>query len=199
MLVLEALIEVLAEYIKGHIVYDYALYPASVYHEVTLAAVVLFGKGGIVHHIREPDTQINALSEVACLNPYSIGAIGSGLSRRRSDSQTLITPNSRIPLWHHRNALSPKQSHNTASGLSRVNRKLSRSESFRPACSSWIKHSPHKTPVCEGFRTKTIYERLFPRVVTYSDKYQGVQAINITHDGTEALASAKVPASRSHY
>lgn len=55
-LALEALIGVLAEYIKGHIVCEYALYPASVYHEMALAAVVLFGKCGTVPHIQVPNT-----------------------------------------------------------------------------------------------------------------------------------------------
>ena len=44
----------------------------------------------------------------------------------------------------------------------------------------------------EVFRTKAIYEKLFPKVMTYSSMYQAVQTISITDDGTEALASVKI-------
>lgn len=198
-LVLETPIDVLADYIKGHIVCDYALCPASVYHEMALAAVVLYYKSASASPTQESDMQINGLSDVTYLNPLLYS----------DNSQRIVKTSIRLS-----NADYPEFTSFVVASYERANpqtvtqhcrgsiksvsksvtqRKFSRLQAQTEKKIARIKNSAST----EIFRTKAIYEKLFPRVVTYSSMYQAVQTISITDDGTEALASVKLPTSET--
>ena len=198
-LVLETPIDVLADYIKGHIVCDYALCPASVYHEMALAAVVLYDKSASASPTQESNTQTNALSDVTYLNPLLYSD-----SSRRVVKTSIRLSNADYPEYKNFMVASyeisdPKTVIQHCRGSiksqskSATQRKFSRLQAQAEKKIAHIKNSEST----EVFRTKAIYEKLFPRVVTYSSMYQAVQTISITDDGTEALASIKLPASET--
>ncbi len=53
-------------------------------------------------------------------------------------------------------------------------------------------------PLPQVFHISAMYEKLFARVVTYSDMYRAVRSIHIDDDGTETFATAQIPLISTH-
>ncbi|KAL8827913.1 MAG: hypothetical protein Q9191_002902 [Dirinaria sp. TL-2023a] len=193
-IVFETPIQHLAEYITGHMVCGFALCPASVYHEMALAAAEICDK----HEGSESDGSTpatNTLTQISYLNPliYVEGAarniritirlINEKPEATKSFTVSSCDPSDSKKIIHH------CQGHVKCQPLPAVEAK------FR------MLHAQLQKPVSlfddaestEIFRTRAIYEKLFPRVVTYSKMYQAVQSMSISADGAEALATVRIP------
>ena len=197
-MVFETSIERLAEYITGHIVCGFALCPASVYHEMALAAAEIFEKRQKAE-TNDSTSYTNMLSQISYVNPliYVDGSPRvirvkiSVLDRNHEDNKSFkissYDPSNSKQTTHH------CQGHVKRQSLAGVESKL------------MMLHAQLRKPITvfentestELFRTRAIYEKLFPRVVTYSKMYQAVQSMRISADGAEALATVVMPASHS--
>ena len=197
-MVFETSIGILAEYITGHLVCGFALCPASVYHEMALAAAELFEKRQNSES-NATSSHTNMLSQISYLNPLiyvgdnprTIKVTISLLDRNHKDTTSFkvssYDPANSKQTTHH------CQGHVKRQPLGAVESKL------------MMLHAQLRKPVAvfentestELFRTRAIYEKLFPRVVTYSKMYQAVQSMSISADGAEALATVVIPDSHA--
>ena len=197
-MVFETSIEKLAEYITGHIVCGFALCPASVYHEMALAAAEIFEKQQKAEIDGSP-SHTNMLSQISYLNPLiyvegspriirvTLSLPDDNLEGTKSFKISSYSPSDSKQITHH------CQGHVKHQSLAAVEGKL------------MMLHAQLRKPVAafestestEVFRTRAIYEKLFPRVVTYSKMYQAVQSMSISADGDEALATVVLPASHA--
>ena len=189
--VFESPIAKLAKYITGHIVCGFALCPASVYHEIALAAAEMSEKS------LDNDAsckQALMLSKIAYIHPL---LYAEGISRtvrvtispggKQDDIKSFAIsshdPSKSKEVTHHCRGFVKRQSRVTEeSKLTILRAQLQRPISLMESMES-----------VEVFKTRAIYEKLFPRVVTYSKMYQAVQSISISPDGTEALAIIAIP------
>ena len=197
-MVFETSIETLAEYITGHMVCGFALCPASVYHEMALAAAEIFEKRQKADS-NGSNSHTNMLSRISYLNPLiyvegspriiqvTISLLDVGHEDTKSFRVSSYDPSDRKQTTHHCQGQVKRQC------LAEVEGKL------------MMLHAQLQKPVAvfentestELFRTRAIYEKLFPRVVTYSKMYQAIQSMSISADGAEALANAVIPASHA--
>ena len=189
--VFETPIANLTKYINGHIVCGYALCPASVYHEMALAAA---DKSETSLDNNASYKNASILSKIAYINPllYVEGStrnvrvtISRGGKQDDIDSFTISShdPSKPKEITHHCRGFVKRQTRATEeSKLTILRAQLQRPISLMESMES-----------VEVFKTRAIYEKLFPRVVTYSKMYQAVQSISISPDGTEALASIAMP------
>ena len=189
--VFETPITNLAKYITGHIVCGFALCPASVYHEMALAAAER-SETSLDNDASCKYTSM--LSKISYINPllYAEGSTRNvRVMIRRGGKQDDIKsftissydPSKPKEITHHCRGSVKRQSRATEeSKLTMLRAQLQRPISLMESMES-----------VEVFKTRAIYEKLFPRVVTYSKMYQAIQAISISPDGTEALATITMP------
>ena len=186
--IFETPIAVFAEYILGHTVCGYALCPASVYHEIALSAA---------KHLKLHDLQVDqvwSLSNVTFVAPliYSEGSsaiVGTSIEPTNQPRTTFSfkifsrTPesDSQRQTIHCQGQVKIRSltAQKNAKLLAIVKRKRS------------YFYQPDRSETQEIFLKKAIYEKIFTRVVTYSEMYQMVQSIRI--DQNEALAVCQYP------
>ena len=198
-IVFETPIENLAQYIVGHIVCGFALCPASVYHEMVLAAAEVFEKRETASNNNETSSHVNILSKIAYLNPLlyvegSQSVIRTTIScadRYQNDTQGFVVSSYRPS--------SPKDITNHCQGFLKRQPRPSEENRFTVLQAQLQKPMSlmESMESIEVFRTRAIYDKLFPRVVTYSKMYQAVQSMSISTDGTEALATVEIPAPKA--
>ena len=186
--IFETPIAIFAEYILGHSVCGYALCPASVYHEIALSAA---------KHLKLHDLQMEqvwSLSNVTFVAPLIY-----------SEGSSAIVETSIEPTNQQRTTLSFKISSRTAESDSQRQtihcqgqvkiRPLTGQKKAKLLAITKRKKSyffqPDRSETQEIFLTKAIYEKIFTRVVTYSEMYQMVQSIRI--DQNDALAVCRYP------
>ncbi|KAL8878483.1 MAG: hypothetical protein Q9198_003712, partial [Flavoplaca austrocitrina] len=182
------------DYITGHIVCGFALCPASVYHEMALAAAAVFDQQEKVASSDGTDSLVNMLSQMTYLNPLLY------LEGTKRVVRTTINPSD--PQGDAKSFAVSSFDPSDAANVTQHCQGLVRSQK-RAAVQSKLTMLQAKLqkPISrfesddslEVFRTRAIYEKLFPRVVTYSKMYQVVQSISISADGTEALATVSIP------
>ena len=186
--IFETPIAIFEEYILGHSVCGYALCPASVYHEIALSAA---------KHLKLHDLQTDqvwSLSNVTFVAPLIY-----------YEGSSAIITTSIEPTNQARTAFSFKiSSKNPESESQRQTlhcqgqvkiRSLTAQKHAKLLAVTKRKRSYFFQP--EGWKTqeiflkKAMYEKVFTRVVTYSEMYQMVQSIRI--DQNEALALCRYP------
>ena len=191
-LVFETSINILADFIKGHVVCNYALCPASIYHEMALAAAKLFKAPHNTVNLQQP---VQTLADVTYLNPLIY-----------SENSTLTV---RITLGYEdeemkRFAVESFQSSYETSATVHCEgnvKSILEADSNRKLCRLRAEVEQKKVRFTQAtastmpqiFRTTAVYEKLFPRVVTYSSIYQAIKSITVSDDGTEALANVQLP------
>ena len=186
--IFETPIAIFAEYILGHSVCGYALCPASVYHEVALSAA---------KHLKLPDHQMDhvwSLSNVIFVAPLIY-----------SEGSSAIMGISIEPINQPRTMFSFKIFSRTAKSDSQrqtihcqgqvkirslTSQKIAKLLAITERKKSYF-FRPDRSETQEIFLKKAIYEKIFTRVVTYSEMYQMVQLIRI--DQNEALAVCRYP------
>ena len=188
-------IEVLAEYISGHIVCGHALCPASIYHEMALSAS---------KHLRETShttvkdpAAIDTLSNVSYVHPL-LYDVGSKKIVRVSIKTSIATEEEMKFSISSYEQSTTKTATVHCQGLIRrrsvtaINQQFTR---LRPVVKRKKAHFDKELNgiTLEVFHTSAMYEKLFTRVVTYSDLYQAVRSISVNFDGTEGFAIAQIP------
>lgn len=194
--VFETPIENLAQYITGHMVCGFALCPASVYHEMALAAAEVSERRETALEINKASTHLNMLSKISYVNPLIhvegiprvIRTAIKSLDRTHGDTKSFVVSSYELSrpddITQHCEGLVKRQPRaSEESRLAMVRAQLRRPISLFESMEN-----------AEVFRTRAMYEKLFTRVVTYSKLYQAVQSISISADGTEALATVVMPA-----
>lgn len=185
----ETKIDVLKDYIEGHVVCGYALCPASVYHEMALSAVK-------DHRVDNADDLIWSLSQVHYVSPLLYLENGSNTVVRTSVNKTDQSGSA-----HHFTVSSNVQGPDAdqqnvhCEGLVKTrSRALVGQKYTRLAMALEHKKSLYssQTSSQEVFFTRAMYEKIFTRVVTYSALYQVVQSIRVNRDTNEAFAVCRL-------
>ena len=163
-------IEVLKDYILGHIVCDYALCPASVYHEMALSAVKDY-------RTEKSDNLIWSLSNVNYSSPLLYIEESTVIVRTSvhpmHDSGSLYKFS--ISTYSERSNIEQQTVH--CEGLVKARpRSLTAQKYNRLGLTLGRKKVQYKSQTSsqEVFFTKAMYEKIFTRVVTYSALYQGM-------------------------
>ena len=186
--IFETPIAIFAEYMRGHSVCGYALCPASVYHEIALSAAKYLK----LHDLQME--QVWSLSNVTFVAPLIY-----------SEGSSAIVGISIEPTNQPRTTFSFKISSRTAESdsqrqtihcqgqvkiRSRTGQKNAKLLAITKRKRTYF-FQPNRSGTQEIFLKKAMYEKIFTRVVTYSEMYQMVQSIRI--DQNEALAVCQYP------
>ena len=186
--IFETPIAIFAEYILGHSVCGYALCPASVYHEIALSAA---------KHLKLHDLQMEqvwSLSNVTFVAPliYSEGSSAIVGTSIEPTNQSRTTFSFKIS---SRTAESDSQRQTIhCQGQVKIRSLTGQKNAKLLAITKRMKSyffQPDRSETQEIFLKKAMYEKIFTRVVTYSEMYQMVQSIRI--DQNEALAVCRYP------
>ncbi|KAI0438240.1 putative polyketide synthase [Xylaria telfairii] len=190
----ETSIQSLQELILGHIVCDYALCPASVYHQMALSAI----------EQAEPNLNDSSVWSIA-----NVSYVAPLLYTTQSSRQIRIhvSPNEQrgytFAISSYIDGTDPD-----TEGVSHCNGHLKRKEKQQTidkalrterALERHLRHfiQPESRVIMETFTTKVMYNHVFTRVVTYSEVYQQVQSICISPDYDEAYARCKFDGMRT--
>ncbi|KJZ79728.1 hypothetical protein HIM_01197 [Hirsutella minnesotensis 3608] len=187
--VYETSTESLKELITGHVVCDYALCPASVYHQMVLAAIEDIQSSNV-------SDSVWSLVNVDYVSPLIYQSASPTLVRIRvslagdlqsetsfdisSYGKSADSSNGRV---HCKGKLKHKPREHTERKYARAAQLLRRQ----------VKNLSHPEPnsIIETLSTRSLYENVFSRVVIYSELYQRVQIIRISPDYGEAHAQCK--------
>ena len=177
-------IDILKDYIVGHIVCDHALCPASVYHEMALSAVKDY-------QVDDADSLIWSLSNVNYASPLlyieNSAVIVRTTVRPIDDSGSIYK--FAISSYSDGSPIEQQtihcEGHVKAKSRSTVSQKHTRLALVLDRKKESYKS---QTSPQEVFFTKAMYEKTFTRVVAYSPLYQVVQSIRINKETDEAFA-----------
>ena len=181
----------LASYIQGHMVCGFALCPASVYLEMVLSAIRFLGtRGG--------EDNVYKLSKVHFERPLLFHDNTSSHLRftirkeeKRSDMRVFEivshdpSDDAAVEQLHCRGVVKLRPLSDVVGKHQKKERILAR----RKANFS-IQHAAQQT-----FTHKTMYDKIFSRVVKYSKLYHTVQSISLDDAAEEILASCRLPPS----
>ena len=189
--IFETPVEVLARSINGHVVCGYPLCPASVYHELVLAATAV---------LKRDSTQspsLVMLSNITYTHPLLYetetrqivktvikkGDTPEGLKEFLIYSNNESNPGRE--LLHCRGFIKPCAPARETLKFARFESQVQRGKEliFRP--------TDGVTP--QTFYTKTLYDTIFTRVVSYSDMYKTILSITVDSNATQAYATVRLP------
>ena len=186
--IFETPIAIFAQYILGHSVCGFALCPASVYHEIALSAAKYLKLDDL------ETEQVWSLSNITYVAPLIYAQGSSAIVR------TTIEPTNQARTMFtfkisSRSAKSDSQKQTIhCQGQVKI-RSLTGQKTAKLLAVAKRKKSyfqqPERLETQEIFLKKAMYEKVFTRVVTYSEMYQMVQSIRI--DQNEALAICRYP------
>ncbi|KAM3511578.1 hypothetical protein MY11210_004796 [Beauveria gryllotalpidicola] len=189
----------LKEFIEGHLVCGYALCPASVYHEMVLAALndCQSAAGSSV---------VWGLSKVSYCAPMVYDGNSNQVLR------VVITPRLTLPdrydfaVMSYLAGTDPNKRSTVhcrgvvkQSNMASAELKYSRLQASMKGSIDSLKYVGQLggalAPSCvQVFSKRAMYEKIFTRVVEYSDPYQKVETIRIKEETGEALATCVSPA-----
>lgn len=184
-------IEDLASYIQGHVVCDYALCPASVYQEMALSAAKF---------LDATDSQdiIYKTTDVSFARPlvYSTGSMNC--VRTIIKKKDLATGVRNFEVVSYDTTTGPEKIQTHCQGKiktqtpSKVLQKLGRKErAFARRKATFLNNT--QTQGQQTFSGKTMYERIFTRVVKYASQYRAVHSIKLDEAAEEVLADCRLP------
>lgn len=191
--IFETDIEKLSHLIEGHKVSGYSLCPASVYIEAVCAAAEL-----TLEHLgrMRPDVVIS-LSDIKFSNPL---VYTSGVPRTVRIEITLSSPSDKhtgnflVSSYlsdptklqpHCSGAFDDPTKAKTSSKLSSTATMIERRKQ------AMITGNSYRPP--ETFYTRTAYEMIFSRIVSYSSTYHTIKSITIDPNGVDAYAVVQLP------
>ncbi|KAI1632524.1 putative polyketide synthase [Biscogniauxia mediterranea] len=186
----ETSIQLLKDFITGHIVCDHALCPASVYHQMVLSALSNMMPNST------PELAWS-LADVSYISPLLYTSRSTSTIRidvtsidndRNVFSFEIFSVDTFIP---HKNTIHCK-GHVKRKDRKSIELKHARASRMVERHISRLTH-PDPGVIVETFSTKSMYENVFTRVVTYSELYQQVRFIRISPDGDEAYAQCRYP------
>ncbi|KKY24989.1 putative polyketide synthase [Phaeomoniella chlamydospora] len=186
-------VSTLSDYIKGHVVGGHCLCPASLYHEMLLeaGAVILGGiqskslhvqhmkfSKPLLHNPRNDERKILLTIGEASSAPSILGG-----SPSKFEFQSLC-PNERMDAVEHCSGTILCESCSTTEQY------LARKTAYVKRHTNYLlsEHVPKSV-----FRTNMIYNVVFPRVVSYSRRYQAIQELAIPEGSLEGYGTFKLP------
>lgn len=193
-------ISVLAAYIQGHIVCGHALCPASIYHEMALAAAALFRKNEADSKKPKNESSVDGLAGVSYMQPL-LYQEGSRKMMRVSIKAKTNRENVKefsVSSYEGSDATKPVVH---CQGFIKTKTEQARSKKFlrkRPQIGRMrsLLRNPATGKLPQTFHSKAIYQKIFTRVVTYSELYQAIQSISIDDEGSRALAHCQISESK---
>ncbi|KAF9263364.1 ketoacyl-synt-domain-containing protein [Marasmius fiardii PR-910] len=181
--IFEVPISSLASLITGHMVGESPLCPASVYHELAMAAIRLATKES------HSDRYI-ALRDVDYAKPLVYAKEDA-----RSVRTSISLENGTFAISSRAPGESAEQAHCNGKFVWESTKKTSQKFSqYMPILSREIA-SVATNEEAELFSTRTAYEIIFPRVVHYSKEYQSMRSLAVHPSGMEGHATIKIPVS----
>ncbi|KAG7098798.1 Type I Iterative PKS [Marasmius oreades] len=171
----------LAKLITGHMVGDYPLCPASVYHELAMAAIRLSTEE------RHTDRHI-VLRDIDYAKPLVYAKEDA-----RSVRTSISLDNGTFSVFSVVPGESTEQTHCNGKFVW---------ESTRKASQKFLQYIPvlnreiaavDTNEEAELFSARTAYEIIFPRVVHYSKQYHSMRSLTVHPSGMDAHATIKVP------
>ena len=188
-------IDVLAEYVSGHIVCGHALCPASIYHEMALSASKHLRETS--HNTVKGPAAIDTLSNVSYVHPLLYDAGSKKIVRVSIKTSIATEKDIKFSISSYEQSATKTATIHCQGLIKRrsetaINQQFAR---LRPVVKRKKAHfdKEFNGTTLEVFRTSAMYEKLFTRVVTYSDLYQAVRSISVDVDGTEGFATAQIP------
>ena len=191
-------IQTLYEYITGHTVCGYALCPASVYCELALAAV---------HALEQPGTALS-LSQLTI--PKSLVYKEDAISREDLSIVVRVTVKPSDQVHGLREVAVSSYDRLTGTERSQVHaRGLVKSRSEAEVAEKyanlgdlldqqkWNFLNLGDSDMIEKFSSSVFYDKVFTRTVNYADMYRSIESIKINTPAKEALASCKLPLTRT--
>ncbi|KAK7035442.1 polyketide beta-ketoacyl-synthase [Paramarasmius palmivorus] len=175
--IVEVPISALAKLISGHQVGEHPLCPASVYHELAMAAVKLSTPAKAEHYI--------ALRDIDYAKP---------LVYAEQDTRSIRTVVS-LPdgTWKVTSLGNEESVHCTGKfSWDSVSKASLKFQQYKPILTREIA-SVLDNADAELFSTRTAYEIIFPRVVDYSKEYHSARCITVHPSGMEGHATVKIP------
>ncbi|KAI3600489.1 polyketide synthase [Moniliophthora roreri] len=175
--IVEVPISALAKLIGGHQVGEHPLCPASVYHELAMAAIKLATSEKAGYYI--------ALRDIDYAKPL-VYAEGDTRSIRTVVSISEGT-------WKVTSHGSDENVHCLGKfSWDSVEKASLKFQQYKPILSREIA-SVLDNEDSELFSTRTMYELIFPRVVDYSKEYHSAKCLTIHPSGMEGHATVKIP------
>ncbi|KAF5393009.1 hypothetical protein D9757_001120 [Collybiopsis confluens] len=177
--------------ITGHGVGDHPLCPASVYHEIVLSGIRLASRELEYEHEKD----VTVLKSVEYLKPLVYTENDTRILRTRvthvdtnggSFTVSSCYPESEAETVHCSGEFQVRDSEKSATKFQRHEPILLRD--IDAVCSN---------TGSETFSTRTVYQVIFPRVVSYSEAYHTVRKVFVHPNGYDAYAIARVDESRS--
>lgn len=182
----ETAIQSLKVFIQGHIVCGYALCPASVYHEMVLSVAQELESDPLANSI----WSLSHISYVApLLHTDDSTAVIRIVLLPDIDSSAVYT----FQVSSYPEGSDPEQGTLHCKGNIKKRNKTGVEQKYsrlRPTFERKKNRflSSSSTLLQEVFSARAMYNKVFTRVVTYSQMYQKVQSIRITQDNDEAYA-----------
>ncbi|KAJ5675932.1 type I iterative polyketide synthase [Penicillium macrosclerotiorum] len=188
--IFETPIAVFKDYIIGHLVCEHALCPASVYHEMALAACKWT-------QLDDDEQVIRTLSNVLYMAPLLYSEDSSAIVRVSIKPSGGYKAGYSFSVGSYNAGSDPQQQIIHCQGQLKM-RSTAHAQKYAKLVplmerqtERFLRNDQSSTQV---FLRKAMYEKVFTRVVTYSELYQMVQSIRI--DGDEALAICRFPNSQ---
>ncbi|CAD6924271.1 unnamed protein product [Tilletia laevis] len=185
-------VEQLEVFISGHAVGGQPLCPASVYHELALAAIQYTTENADCAKVL--GDKVFRLGQVEYQRPFVLTDATRGNTFKtiltlsaKGDQDAVFEVHSqgaKESTCHCRGTIGEKDATEMASRLQRSSRFMLEQ----------LRRLRNGSGESETFKTKTIYERIFPRVVRYSSPYWSIQSMSMSLSGKEAVARVKLPA-----
>ena len=187
--IFEAALSDYKDFITGHLVCDYALCPASVYHQIALSASARIrsnNDGDFTYSVSQVSYKspllyvegFQATLRVTLKPGHESGALYSFVISSHNNGSEM-----KLETIHCQGLIKIRRK----SDVDRKNAKLVPQLLEKQV--SWIREPSSQ----EIFLAKTMYEKVFTRVVTYSKLFQAVKTININAEINEAFATCQLP------
>lgn len=206
-------------FIMAHRVGDVPLCPASVYIELAMEAAACDGPEGAKGGQPGPGPSY-MLSDVEFHHPLVLSEPDHALPRvslqLRASQEDASTPSSSSYLWEalisqpgQRRALcsgtlekvvatTTPISQKVARKTALVQRQMMQSTFRNPALATLPGGGGGGGGMIETFTSRTVYDVIFPRVVSYSAPLRTIESLSISHCGLEAHGTFRMPAEESN-
>lgn len=186
--IFETPISVLKEYILGHLVCEHALCPASVYHEIALAAFSLAFKE------HDGNKTIRTLANVVYSAPLLYSENSKDIIRVTIKPGSGDHSSYSFTVASYQTGSDPRLQTTHCQGRLKI-RSQAHAQKYEKAV-PLVERQKARFSRMDQFSTqvflrKAMYEKVFTRVVIYSGLYQMVQSIRIDQD--EAIAVCRFP------
>lgn len=179
-------IMVLKDYITGHTVCDVPLCPASVFHELAMSATALDLGGDAIWSL--------SAKEVSYLKPLVFAEGSHSVVRTIVKSTDASRKSFKFEVYSGQPSTGPFIGTLHCSGVIQLQHDSTSASRYERLLAESDKMNTRLTAASsEVMNRRTIYNRIFSRVVNYSSLYQSIDTLKINVDADEAVAKCTRP------